>query len=366
MNAKRRKESTMNLEPNLYKNGPYYRYKHPIAGTWHQMGKDVYDANVAARTLNETLSTTKDLYRDVLNLDKFTFSATLARYKKEYLPHKGLKPNTLSIVKYRLSRLDKDLGETPICKLSVEALSTYLDSAFKGDPYIKHRGALIDIFKWAITKGIVEENPASKTLSKAASKKKRSPLSLEDFHSIRANAPDWLKIAMDLAIVSLQRRGDLCELKYDDIRDGRMFIIQQKTEKHGVRARLSIEYSAQLEAIVKASRLDQVATPYIIHTRPKRIIKSETKTHWCQVLPDYLSKQFAIARDKIDKFATMPSLQKPTFHEIRALGGWLYLESGHSKEYVNLLMGHTTMSMTEHYTDRHIEYTECRAELVIH
>lgn len=93
-------------------------------------------------------------------------------------------------------------------------------------------------------------------LAKNVEKKKRLPLSLEDFFAIRAQAPHWLQIAMDLAIVSLQRRGDICALTYDKIKDGRMFVIQEKTEKHGVRARLSIEFGPQLEAIIKASRSD--------------------------------------------------------------------------------------------------------------
>jgi integrase len=168
---------------------------------------------------------------------------------------------------------------------------------------------------------------------------------------------------MDLALVSLQRRGDICALTYDQIQEGRLIIIQEKTEKHGVRARLSIEYSSQLEAIIKASRSDKVASPFVLHKRPARITRSVKKTHWTQILPDYLSKQFGDARDSVDKFKTMPAHLKPTFHEIRALGGWLYLEQGHSKEYINLLMGHTKMAMTDHYTDRHMEYTECKAEL---
>jgi len=363
MNARRRKEGSTLLEPNLYKNGVYYRYKHPVAGTWHQIGKDAFEANIAARELNEALCKNRDFYKEVLGLDKYTFTAVIDRYQKEYLEQKGLKPGTLALSKYRLNRFKADLGAIPVCDLTVESLSTYLDTNFNKDPYIKHRGSLIDIFKWAITKGIAETNPASKTLAKSAGKKERQPLSLPDFILIREHAAPWLQIAMDLALVSLQRRGDLCKLKYDDIHDGRMFIVQEKTEQHGVRARLSIEYGAQLEQLVARSREDKIVTPYIIHERPTRIVKSKNKSHWCQVLPDRLSKQLAKARDQVQKFSNMPAAERPTFHEIRALGGFMYLEQGYSKEYVNLLMGHTTMAMTDHYTDRHVEYTECKAEL---
>jgi integrase len=365
MNARRRKDAHKNLEPNLYTNGDAYRYKNRVTGKFHSLGKDLKAANKAARLLNEKLIVKKDVFSKVLGLDKYTFSNLLDRYEKEYLPTKGLKAGTLKITIYRIVRLRRELGNYVIADLTVEMLSTYLDKGFINDPYIKHRGTLVDVFKWAITKGLSDDNPAEKTLAKNAEKKKRLPLNLEDFSIIRDKAPHWLQIAMDLALVSLQRRGDICALTYDKIQDGRMIVIQEKTEKHGIRARLSIECGPQLEAIIKASRADKVASPFVIHKRPARIIRTETKKHWTQILPDHLSKQFADTRDSIEKFKKMPPSLKPTFHEIRALGGWLYLEQGYSKEYVNLLMGHTKMAMTDHYTDRHMEYTECKAELNI-
>ena len=80
--------------------------------------------------------------------------------------------STLTLTHYRLTRLNADLGSMPMCDLTIEFLSTYLDCNFKGDPYIKHRGSLIDIFKWAMTKGIVESNLANKTLAKPPAKRK--------------------------------------------------------------------------------------------------------------------------------------------------------------------------------------------------
>jgi len=62
----------------------------------------------------------------------------------------------------------------------------------------------------------------------------------------------------------------------------------------------------------------------------------------------------------------MPAAQRPTFYEICDLGGFLYLEQGFSKEYVNLLMGHTSQKMTDEYTDQHQNWTECEASLKLH
>ncbi len=179
MNARRRKYDQTKLEPNLYTNGDAYRYKNRVTGKFHSLGKDVVAANRAARLLNEKLILKKDIFKKVLGLDKYTFSNLLDRYSKEYLPEKGLKAGTLQITKYRIARLHRDLGKHVLCDLTVEKLATYLDLSFKGDPYIKHRGTLIDAFRWAITKGLCDDNPAEKTLAKNVEKKKRMLLTLE-------------------------------------------------------------------------------------------------------------------------------------------------------------------------------------------
>ena len=57
----------------------------------------------------------------------------------------------------------------------------------------------------------------------------------------------------------------------------------------------------------------------------------------------------------------------PTFHEIRALGAWLYEQQNFPQEYIQVLMGHADAKMTKHYQDGHIEkgieYIEVGADL---
>ncbi|MEH6814187.1 MAG: hypothetical protein V7677_16760 [Motiliproteus sp.] len=59
----------------------------------------------------------------------------------------------------------------------------------------------------------------------------------------------------------------------------------------------------------------------------------------------------------------MPANQRPTFHEIRALGAHLYKEQGIDPQ---ALLGHTDAKMTDHYLDGHgTQWTRVRANLVV-
>jgi hypothetical protein len=83
--------------------------------------------------------------------------------------------------------------------------------------------------------------------------------------------------------------------------------------------------------------------------------------------PDYLTKEFSKARDAAHAYDNVPAGERPTFHEIRALGAWLYEQQKFPQEYIQALMGHADEKMTKHYQEGHdekkIEYLEVGAEL---
>ncbi|QEW06322.1 tyrosine-type recombinase/integrase [Nitrincola iocasae] len=365
MAARIRSNKNRDLEPNLYESGGYYKYRHPQTGKYHGMGSDRKKANVAARKLNAMLIPTNDLVSRVITEQSVLFGEIITRYRKEYLPTKKLKPRTLEEVTYRLNRLERDLKDKRVDSMSIKVIADYLDENFQNNAYIKFRGLLSELFRFGATKGLCDTNPAENTLAKVADDKKRRPLTREWYNAIYAHADDWLKVAMDFALITLQRRSDLCAAKFDDIRDGHLHLIQQKTEKHGLRAHLRIRVVSSLDNVIKRSRQSGIASPYIIHRRPVRIRRSKSLVHWSQIRPETLSKEFAKARDKVPEIAQLPISQRPTIHEVRALGGHLYFEAGFPDEYVQTLMGHSTLKMTHHYTDRHIKWTVCEAALPI-
>ena len=109
--------------------------------------------------------------------------------------------------------------------------------------------------------------------------------------------------------------------------------------------------------------------PYLIHYIPKarRRKQLDTKLHWNAVTPDYLTKAFSQARDDSKAYDHIQANERPTFHEIRALGAWLYEQQGFAQDYIQGLMGHVDVKMTEHYQSGHgaeaLIYHKVKADL---
>ncbi|WP_133144363.1 tyrosine-type recombinase/integrase [Pseudomonas fragi] len=63
----------------------------------------------------------------------------------------------------------------------------------------------------------------------------------------------------------------------------------------------------------------------------------------------------------------MPANERPTFHEIRALGAWLYEQQGFAQDDIQGLMGHADVKMTAHYHSGHgpeaVIYHKVKADL---
>lgn len=78
----------------------------------------------------------------------------------------------------------------------------------------------------------------------------------------------------------------------------------------------------------------------------------EQKEHYYQVLPDRLSKDFAAVRDATDLFADTDPDTRPTIHEVRALGSFLYKDE-QDKTKVMDAMAHSDIEMTKRYQAGH-------------
>ena len=128
---------------------------------------------------------------------------------------------------------------------------------------------------------------------------------------------------MDLALLTGQRPADVLKLKRTDIRDGALWIVQNKTGQ-----RLGVEMTGELVAVIAR-----------INERPRRAISA----YLIQDENGQPLTQGAL-RSRFDKART-PAKVDLQFRDIRAKAATDTGDLAHSQT----LLGHKNREMTEHY-----------------
>lgn len=365
------------LPDNLYANGKYWQYRNPITGKKISINKPMAEAIKLARAANAKLAplmAEDGQLLEVLTGERApTVAGVVDRFNEEWLSLKRLAESTREEAGYKLERYKKDLGSRMFGQIDVLEMAAYLDQ-FQNNAYTKHRTLWVQIFDFAVAKGLAERNVAELTLVKQEAEKVRQRHTLEGVQKILSanTTPDWLKRAIRLALLSLQRREDLVtwERSAVDMAKNTIRISTGKTENYAVPIHLEIEMGADLRQVVAECLSTPIASPYLLCYMPKRRRRDqmEAKLHWSAVTDDYLSKQFTKARDDCGAYDHITNkLARPTVHELRALGSWLYEKQDFPTEYVQALMGHADGEMTTYYQEGHeekaIEYQRVRADL---
>lgn len=318
------------MPTNLYKQvkgrQTYFLYRHPGTGSYVSLGKSQPEAWRAARILNARLLSTptaEQLVARVLT-PKSPLSTWIEKFRDEVLParrnRKGrpLSEKTLQDYKGQLKRIIEALGTKDVARISRREIAEYLEP-FPPTYRNRMRGLLHDLFVHAVANGYRDDNPVEGTL-KSTEVVKRQRLTKEEYDTIHAAAEPWLQRAMTLALITLQRRGDLVKMTYEDVADERLHITQGKTG-----AKLRVALNSELRTAIGEGvglMLD------------------------CTV--ERLSKGFAEVRNRA---CLPPENGSPaTFHEIRALGARLLRDRGIDPQ---ALLGHIDPQMTRTYLDRH-------------
>lgn len=337
---------------NLYTSGRGgFKYRHPVTRKETWMGTDRARAFAAAKKLNALLTQTNDLVGRVTGGGK-TVADALQVFRDDDLPHRGWAPKTAQWYEVYLNRIADDLGDMPLESFGVKDCAEYIrgvtESARSRQTY---RLVLGWVLACAVEEGWIDLNPALQT-RKHVHKRKRERLTIDAYRAVYEHAPQWLRNAMDLSLLTLLRREDVALARFADIRDGALWVIPAKTDTTSM-ARLKIAMTPDLEALVARCR-DDVLSPFIIHRLPLRARpqgqRAPDRQHHTQVMPDQISRAFQAARAA----AGIGGENPPTFHEIRSLGGALLVtECGWTKEQVQALMGHGDVATTTIYLDGH-------------
>lgn len=357
MSPRRRGSSRRDWPANLYCRDGYYSWRDPRSREEHGLGR-ITKPEAFTQAIEANLHLAKMLNRPRL-IDRLTgeadrsLGAWVARYLAEQDTRK-LADNTRkgyrSYAKRTLEAFDSGMSLKAITALMVADQLETVEGTRTGQAW---RSFLRDMFRAAIVRGWVDENPV-RAVKLERVEVKRSRLTLDVYRQIReAAALVWLRNAMDLALVSGQRREDVARATASDVRDGHWWVDQGKTG-----ARIALPLSLTLTAanlnlgdVVRRCRQTGVLSRHLIHQTEQRGNSPKGSPIWI----DTISRRFTDVLAELG--LTFDGKPPPTFHEIRSLSARLYSAQGDVD--VKTLLGHKDAATTAVYQDgRGIAWTK--------
>jgi integrase len=338
------------LPPNLRERDGYFSWRNPADGREHGLGRDRQRAIAEAIEANLHV---QGMLTSTRLVDRLTGSSerNVREFSKLYekqLEKKKLADNTRRTAKSLLKRTRETFKEATaierITTLEVSAAIAALVEEGKARTAQAWRSFLTDYFRHAVAIGWIQTNPVLVT-ERVDVDVQRARLTLDVFKAVRDVAGVWLRNAMNLAVVTAQRREEICGARFADFRDDGWYCEQGKTGN-----RLFIPLEIRLDAlglslddVVRDCRKTGVVSPYLVHQTQAFGNSPVGSPIWL----DTVSRRFTdalttLAFDWGDRSA-------PTFHEIRSLSERLYAAQGgvNTQE----LLGHRDPRMTQVYHD---------------
>lgn len=339
-----------NFHARVSKGKVYYRYMLPN-GKYESLGNDEATARRMAIALN------------VRRAEKESSRFTIRKAIEEFRPVKLRSSNSAATKanwNMRFDRYIEWMGNWDISQITVRELDELLEEKAPGfEPYRVNRLLLGELFVYAIGRGWREHylgNPAKALLPPKLARqrvaRRRRRLTLDQFNKIRVVAPEWLQLAMDLALLVGIRRGDVCALKLSNFDGGYFRYIPAKTSDLPSPAAISIKLNDSLLELRDRAMSMLPTSDYFIrkHNSFQRTGASVVRSDKTQVLPEQLTRHFRAAVTSLEGvFDGYEDDELPTFHEIRSLCSRLKRDAGWDRARVQLLLGHADESMTELY-----------------
>jgi integrase len=265
-----------------------------------------------------------------------TMGDVIDRYRAEVLPLKG-SAQTRSDQARQLTRLKKSFGDMLPDNITAQHCYRYFDArrGVSGEPIpttARHEISLLGhVFAKAIRWGAACSNPA-RDLDLGPRAPKREQVTLEHVEALKRHCNERLTLAIDLAVSTGQRQGDLLGLKREAVTKEGLLVRQSKTK-----ARVLLAWTPDLEAIIARCKAMEPQLPgeYLLRQGqgPKRGQR-------------YTSKGFqAIWKRAMAKHVAADGVRF-TFHDLRSVSA----DGAATAEEARDRLGHADVATTKrHY-----------------
>lgn len=275
---------------------------------------------------------------------------TLGEWAETYgdiVARRPIQPKTLANRRGYIKRIVDALGDRRIGAILPHEIGAVIGDIAKDHPVAAKRTLteLRDMLNEAMLNGWIERNPAA-SVRPPRVRVARRRLSLAEFRAIHAwsvaNQPPWCARLFMLALVTGQRRGDLLAMRFADVWDGHLHVVQQKTG-----ARLALPCALRLDAVgVSIGEAVEACRSYGRGPAADDALLIRKSTGDAPV-PASASWRFEVAREGAlgqHRGDGAPA----SLHELRSLSEREYRERGVD---TRTLLGHTRQEMTDLYNN---------------
>lgn len=264
-----------------------------------------------------------------------TVGAILDRFAAEYIPHE-LAPRTARDYLRHVGHLKRLFGDRVAEELKPKDFGPFLNIQGRGRTNrVRQLAVLSAAFSEAVSTWYWIERNVLRDVKRPKSKPRDRLVTEEEFAAVKASAPLRVRLAMELAVITGQRQGDILNMKWADIKAGALHIYQSKTGK-----RLAIELTPDLKKVLGRCWMlpngGKDGGAYVLtRTCGGRFTSEGFRARW---------------QETINKYCRLGG-KRFTFHDLRALAA----TRCPTIEMAMQLLGHSNISMTRRVYRRGVE-----------
>lgn len=258
-----------------------------------------------------------------------TVNTILERYERDCVPE--LAPRTQIDYRRHLQKLRHVFGSAVAQELRPRDFGPFLDVKRGKCQRVKQLAVLSAAFTQAVSFWYWLPANVLRDVKRPKSKPRDRLVTAPEFAVVRALAPYRVRLAMDLAVMTGQRQGDLLSLKWADIRSMEIHVYQSKTGK-----RLAIGITTDLESVLDKCWQLPNRSEYVL-----------TRRYGGR----YTGEGFRAMWQRNMRKHVRGGGERYTFHDLRALAATRCA----TPEIAMRLLGHSNIGMTMRVYRRGVE-----------
>lgn len=313
----RRRTTNLDLPPRLHlSKGAYFYVTTTVPRKWIALGKDRTAALIEWARIEG----------DAKPIETGTLKAAWKRYVTDVLPHKAARTRSDNLKE--AERLLAVFGDMQLDDITPQHVRQYLDlrGQVARTRANREKALLSHVFNLAREWGHTSaSNPCAGVRGHKTPGRDRY-ITEGEYQALWQAAVQPLRDAMDLALLTGQRPADVLKMRRTDLRDGSLWLKQNKT---GKRMRVTIE--GELKQVIE--RCNARAASYPVSSLHLVVTdKGQPLNYW------NLRRMFDEARSKV-------GIADVQFRDLRAKAASDVEDLAHAQA----LLGHENRGMTEHY-----------------